>query len=162
MNSDENSKSYVTEVRFHTLDTLVWDFVQRRPNDAKNFVNFADLYLYFCKCPIFASKKSHSTSGVPSGRRRMKEGKPVQYVESKGLGCPSSKWHWTWETARWDHKEKELWQPEARWQSENPSTWSCGAWCGSGSGGCWSGSGWSGSGWSGRGWSGSWTDSGIF
>ena len=55
------NKSEVTEVIFHTLDSFVWEFVtgEFQSDDDETPVNVADLYLLFCRCPIFASIVAH-------------------------------------------------------------------------------------------------------
>ena len=56
-----DNKGSTAQITFHSLDSLVWEFVTEY-----NIldVTFADLYLFFCKCPILAYKRTHSTSGT--------------------------------------------------------------------------------------------------
>lgn len=56
-------KSNTALIVFHSLDSLVWDFIQRTDIDD---VTFADLYHFFCRCPLLAYKRTHSTSGKGS------------------------------------------------------------------------------------------------
>ena len=115
-----DNKSEVTKVIFHTLDSFVWEFVTGEYQSDDTPVNVADLYLCFCRCPILASKRAHSTSGAAAASRRQKQGMPVQWRSSGG----------------------EQWNGSA-WRSSGGSGGGGGTW----SGGAWSGATWSDSAW---------------
>ncbi len=62
-----DNKSSTVQITFHSLDSLVWEFVTEYYIED---VTFADLYFFFCKCQILAYKCTHSTSGKGSSARR--------------------------------------------------------------------------------------------
>ena len=53
--------SQTCQITFHSLDSLVWEVVQS-PMLGED-VTFADLYLFYCRCPILARTRTHSTAG---------------------------------------------------------------------------------------------------
>ena len=60
-------KSATARITFHSLDSLLWEFVG---SDDIEGITFADLYLFYCRCPVLAFKRTHSTGGKPSLSRR--------------------------------------------------------------------------------------------
>ena len=108
-----DNKSEVIEVIFHTLDSFVWEFVTCDYQSDDTPVNVADLYFLFCRCPILASKRAHSTSGAGSASRHQKQ--------KQGSG--GEQW------------KGSTWSGGATWSD---SAWSGGTW----SGATWSDSAW--------------------
>ena len=81
--SDDN-QSEVVEYSFHSLETLVWEFAMSHGSDMVPDINLADLYFFFCKCPILACKRGHSTAG---GYAQRGKGKGEGKGKGKGKGA---------------------------------------------------------------------------
>ena len=60
-------KSATARITFHSLDSLLWEFVG---SDDIEGITFADRYLFYSRCPVLAFKRTHSTGGKPSLSRR--------------------------------------------------------------------------------------------
>ena len=66
---DEDNKSSRARITFHSLDNLVWEF-ELTSCLSQDDVTFADLYLFYVRCPILAYKRTHSTIGNESKQRQ--------------------------------------------------------------------------------------------
>ena len=83
----EDNNSARVSITFHSLDTLVWEFITSETAMRKDHFNFADIYRCFTRCPLLAFKRAHSTSGAPSQRRRKeKQGKGQPAAAATGTG----------------------------------------------------------------------------
>ena len=65
---DRRISSRRCKITWHSLDSLVWTFVNDYAGAFEDF-NFGDVYLYFCRLPQFTHMRQHSTSGAPSKDR---------------------------------------------------------------------------------------------
>ncbi len=67
-----STKSYADVITWHSLESLVWNYVT---SPAPEDITFADLYLFFCRCPLLTVKRTHSTAGKGAAERSHQKAK---------------------------------------------------------------------------------------
>jgi hypothetical protein len=70
MSCGAENTSRKLEMTFHSLDSFVWEYLNSGMNTkTPQPVNLADIYYLFCKCPLLAKRRQHSSSGKDSKER---------------------------------------------------------------------------------------------
>ena len=67
-----STNSYANVITWHSLESLVWNYVT---SPAPEDITFADLYLFFCRCPLLTCKRTHSTAGKGAAERSHQKAK---------------------------------------------------------------------------------------
>ena len=89
----DDNRSRTNEITFHSLDSLVWSLLTDTSGSVDDLgdTTFADVYLFFCRCPLLAYKRHHSTPGrVSREKSQRQKGQPAAAKGGGKKGQPAA------------------------------------------------------------------------